>query len=308
MTTASTRAHMPVSPAVIVALVALLVLSAWLQAEVQTYKDAALPTGVGDNYLYVRSPEFARRAALSFDALVADAYWIRAVQHYGRTKLTQDGTKQYDLLYPLLDLTTSLDPYFDVAYRFGAVFLAEPFPAGPGRVDQALELLEKGLRAQPNNWELAQDIGFVHYWWMQDYATAADWFTRAGDLPGAPNWLKPLAAVTLAQGGNRVSSRVLWTQVMQNADAEWLREQGRFRLRQLDAMDAIALLEQAIEQYRVRTGTRPTSWADLMRAGVLTREPVDSSDHPFRLDPESGRVLLAPDSPLNPLPKPERPA
>ena len=35
----------------------------------------------------------------------------------------------YPLLYPLLDLTTTLDPRFNIAYRFGAVFLAEPYPA-----------------------------------------------------------------------------------------------------------------------------------------------------------------------------------
>ena len=36
--------------------------------------------------------------------------------------------KTYTLLYPLLDLTTTLDPRFTVAYRFGAIFLAEPYP------------------------------------------------------------------------------------------------------------------------------------------------------------------------------------
>src|SRR6202008_4526545 len=67
------------------------------------------------NMLYVRSPEAARRLALSYEPLLADVYWMRAVQHYGSTKLSSDPNKQYDLLYPLLDLTTSLDPRFDVA-------------------------------------------------------------------------------------------------------------------------------------------------------------------------------------------------
>ena len=92
-----------------------------------------LPADVTGNLLYVRSPEFLKRAALSYDALLADVYWIRAVQHYGGTKLTTGAQKQYDLLYPLLDLTTSLDPYFTIAYRFGAIFLAENQPGGAGR-------------------------------------------------------------------------------------------------------------------------------------------------------------------------------
>lgn len=295
-------------PGLWIVLIALVAAVVGLEAQMQARPPMGLPGAVTGNLLYVRSPEFARRAALSFDALAADVYWIRAVQHYGRTKLRSGGLKEYDLLYPLLDLTTSLDPSFDLAYRFGAVFLAEPYPAGPGRIDLAIALLEKGLRAQPHNWQLAQDVGFVHYWWRRDYQTAADWFRRAGVMPGAPNWLEPLAAVTLAQGGSRASSRMLWNQVMQNADAEWLRTQGRFRLAQLDAMDEIALVERAIDAYRQRVGTQPGSWDDLIRAGVLRAVPVDPTEHPLRLDPDSGRVTLAPDSPLNPLPEPERPA
>ena len=54
-------------------------------------------------------------------------------------------TPEYDLLYPLLDLTTTLDPLFNIAYRFGAIFLAEAYPAGAGRPDLAVALLEKGI-------------------------------------------------------------------------------------------------------------------------------------------------------------------
>ena len=100
--------------------------------------------------LYVRSPEAMKRLALSYQSLLADVYWIRAVQHYGGTRLTNDPNASYDLLYPLLDLTTSLDPRFNVAYLFGSLFLAGPPPGGPGRPDLAIALLEKGLRAQPD--------------------------------------------------------------------------------------------------------------------------------------------------------------
>jgi hypothetical protein len=264
-----------------------------------------LPQGPIGNVLYVRSPAFMARAALSFDSLMADVYWIRTVQHYGSTKLSTGDGRQYDVLYPLLDLTTSLDPRFDLAYRFGAVFLAEPYPRGAGRPDQAIALLQKGLQAQPGKWLFAQDIGFVHYWWRRDYTSAADWFQRAADIPGAPEWLGGMAAVTLARGGSRESSRRLWQEIL-NADAEWLHAQARFRLTQLDAMDQIAALERAVNGYTQRTGAPPRSWIDLMRAGLLTGVPVDPENHPYQLDPFTGTVKLSPDSQLNPLPAPEQ--
>ena len=192
----------------------------------------AVPGDAGD-LLYLRSPTAVRRLALSYDALAADIYWIRAVQYYGGTRLSADATKNFDRLLPLLDLTTALDPYFTIAYRFGAIFLAESYPSGAGRPDQAIALLEKGLAAQPDRWEFAQDIGFVHYWWLGDYPQAAAWFLRASAIPGAPEWLKPLAAQVAADGGNRDASRQLWLQLRDTAESDWLRRMAETQLRQL---------------------------------------------------------------------------
>lgn len=298
---------MKVHPAAWVALVVLLAAVIGLQMIQAAQPPFAMPEGVSTNLLYVRSPQVLRRATLSFQALAADVYWIRAVQHYGGTKLSDDRHKQYDVLYPLLDLTTSLDPYFDLVYKFGSVFLAEPYPAGAGRPDQAIALLQKGLRSRPDRWELAQGVGFVYYWWLADYQNAAMWFNRAADMPAAPDWLRPLAAVTLAQGGNRASSRVLWTEIGRNADADWLRDQASFRLKQLDALDGIDFIQRIVDQYRARVGAPPASWADMMRAGLLRGVPPDPTGVPFRLDPVTAKVTLDPSSTLNPLPSGEHP-
>src|SRR5262245_6886426 len=134
----------------IAAIVVLLFAVVGIQVWAERSQPLGLPAGVSGNLLYVQSPAFMTRAALSYDALAADIYWIRAIQHYGGTKLAvgaDDGRNrpQYDLLYPLLDLTTSLDPNFDIAYGFGAVFLAEPYPSGAGRPDLAIMLLQKAM-------------------------------------------------------------------------------------------------------------------------------------------------------------------
>ena len=256
----------------------------------------------GDSVLYIRSGEAVRRMSLSFTPLVADMYWIRAVQYFGSTRLKPSSSRNYDLLHPLLDITTSLDPRFVMAYRFGSIFLAEGYPGGPGRPDLAIALLEKGFRADPTRWRYLQDIGFVHYWWLGDYRTAAAWFRKAADIPGAPWWLRSLAAVTLAQGGDRRSSRALWQSLRESADNEWLRNNATFRLAQLDALDAIDQLTAVVAGFRARTGQIPASWDALVRARMLSSRPVDPAGAPYVLDPASGAVTLGADSPLNPLP------
>ena len=259
------------------------------------------PEPIAGNLLYIRSGEFLKRAALSYRSLLADVYWIRTVQHYGGTKRSTGPLRRYDLLYPLLDLTTSLDPQFDIVYRFGAIFLAEPFPSGAGRPDQAIALLEKGLTAQPGDWDLAQQIGFIHYWWRRDYTAAADWFRRASQMPEAPAWLSAMAAVTLAEGGSFDGSRRLWQQVLNDGDAYWLHSQATFRLKQLDAMEVMTMLQQRVRAYAQRTGALPRSWSDLIRQGAIRGVPHDPENHPFVLRPD-GTIGLEPQSPLNPLP------
>ena len=234
--------------------------------------------------LYVRSPEAARRAALSYRGIAADVYWIRALQHFGSERLAGPGhVKDYSLLYPLLDLATTLDPYFSIAYRFGSIFLGEPYPGGPGRPDLAIALLQKGLAAQPTKWQYMQDLGFVYYWHLHDYRAAAEAFQRASEMPEAPNWMRPLAAVTLAEGGHRNASRALWTELAKSEEP-WLRDSAVLRLTQLDAMDIMDAWKRAKDQ------------------GLNLPIPNDPSGTPFVLNPATGGIIVSPQSKLFPLP------
>jgi tetratricopeptide (TPR) repeat protein len=245
---------------------------------------APAPSVDQPSLLYVRSPAVARRAAVGYEAFGADVYWIRTLQHFGQERLSPpEHVRNYALLYPLLDLTTTLDPYFSIAYRFGAIFLGEPYPDGPGRPDLAIALLQKGLAAQPEKWQYMQDLGFVYYWHLRDYQAAANAFQHASAMPGAPNWLRPLAAVTLAEGGNRSASRAIWQQLAQ-ADEDWLRGAATLRLAQLDAMDVME------------------AWRRARAAGLAPPIPADPSGTPFVIDPATGDITVSRASRLFPMP------
>jgi len=268
----------------------------------QAARDGQYPRGgsVTRSLLYVQSGSALQRLALEFDALASDVYWIRAIQHFGRERLAEGREPTYELLYPLLDITTSLDPYFTIAYRFGAIFLSEEYPGGPGRPDLAMKLLEKGIAAEPRKWEYYHDLGFVHYWHLRDYTAAASWFQRAAEQPDAPNWLDPLAAAMLNAGGDRASARFVWTQLLQSEEA-WLRRAAVWRLRQLDALDQIDQLEQVVRRYWPPEGGR-YSWEQLVRLRVLRGIPVDPAGTVYALDPATGEVSVAAGSALQPMP------
>jgi tetratricopeptide (TPR) repeat protein len=269
---------------------------------VQIARDRAYPREERalERFLYVRSGSAMQRLALSYDALAADVYWVRTIQHYGGDRLARArGGPKYELLYPLLDLTTTLDPHFRIAYRFGAVFLGEPYPGGPGRPDQAIALLRKAIAANPQAWEYPHDTAFVYFWRLNDHAAAARWFQRAADVPGSPPWLRPLAAAVLAGGGDRQASRFLWRQML-SSEQVWMRRTAERSLLQLDALDLIDAI-----QAKVRAAPPPDgrySWAELARRGVLPGMPLDPTRTPLEIDPATGDVTISTRSPLYPLP------
>lgn len=288
-------------------LYALIVLLMAASISVQAARDAKWSPFVPPNpTLWLNSGPAATKLALGFTNLVADSYWIRSVVYYGG-RLHENRERPdappvgFDALFPLLDLVTSLDPHFKVAYRFGAIFLTEAYPNGPGRPDLAIQLLQRGIDRDNGRWEYFHDIGFVYYWWLHDYQKAADWFLRGSERPGAAEWLKPLAATTLATGGQRSTSRQLWSELLKS-DMSFIHRQAEIRLLQLDAIDMITELTPVLQRFINREHRIPNSWQELAQAEHLARVPADPTGVPFVFDPKVGHIDVSRKSTLWPLP------
>lgn len=252
--------------------------------------------------LYFSSGDAVGRLALSYKSLLADVYWIRAIQYFAATRLQNRPIVGEDLLYPLLDVTTTLDPAFNIAYRFGAIFLAEHRGSGLGRPDLAVRLLDKGTAQNPHKWQYLYDKAFVYYWYYGDPKTAAHWFAEAAKVPGSPEWMPGLAGYMLAQGGDRASSRFLFQQIYETAEHEYMRQTAAWRLGQLDALDAIDQLNALLERHERETNEPALSWEPLIRRDLLRRVPTDPSGTPFVIDPVTRRATVSPESEYYPLP------
>jgi hypothetical protein len=282
--------------AIAVLLAVAVALQVWRDRGWQPYEPATPVT-------WLQAGPELRRASLGFDALLADVYWIRSVVYFGKQSLSSDPNKNYDLLFPFLDLVTTLDPRFATAYRFGAVFLSEAPPDGPGKPDLAIQLLQRGAERTPERWEYLHDIGFVEYWYRRSPADAAPWFERAAQVPGAPFWLKSTAAMMHSESGNRDSARQIWRHLRETTETESLRKTADVRLAQFDAMDLIDAIERVIARFADLKERPPTNWSELIDAGFLRTVPLDPSGVPFELDPVTGLIRVSERSVLWPLPK-----
>jgi tetratricopeptide (TPR) repeat protein len=301
---------------IVYAVVAVLALGA-ISVGLQMLRDTSLPLATSQEETLYLTQRATSRLIFTHRSLVADLYWIRAIQYFGeRSQRAQRLSKTFlapppalaaeppvafDLLYPLLDITTTLDPRFNIAYRFGSIFLSEGYPHGPGRPDQAVAILEKGLETSPDKWQYWQDIGFVYYWTEHDYPKAAAAFARGADIAGAPWWLRSLAASTLAKGGDRAASRLLWQQLGETANNEYARNAARLKLAQLEAIEIIERLQKGIDAFAARRGAPVTAWSDLIAAGMIRDVPLDPAGVPYELQSPS-RVTVSAQSPLFPLP------
>jgi hypothetical protein len=237
--------------------------------------------------LYISSPKALKRLSLGYDGLLADIYWTRAVQYFGGKHHV--GSGHLELLAPLLEITTVLDPHLTVAYDFGSNFLAPDPPNGAGMPQRAVDLVQFGIRNNPNDWRLYYDLGFIYYLNLKDYAHAADAFARGSRVPHAHPFLKLLAAQMAQHAGEIQTARMLWTTTYQTTKDASVRANAVAHLRALRVDEDVTNLEALVAFYRRKTGHLPASFSELAGAGLLRGIPVDPLGQTYKVTPD-GRV------------------
>jgi hypothetical protein len=245
--------------------------------------------------LMLRSGKIVRAMSLEYAPLMADIYWTRVVQYYGNKHNSHDAN--LELLWPMLDVTTTLDPQLLIAYRFGSTFLSEAAPRGAGRPDLAIQLLERGIKANPDYWRFYQDMGFVYYFDMKDYAKASLVFLEGSKNPASYFWMKVMAARIASEGESLETSVFLWKEVYETATDPALKKNAETHLKLLKVQMDCNQIDAVSDEYEKRMGKRARRMSELVQAGVLRGIPKDPMGYPYVLG-EDGRAELNLDSPL----------
>lgn len=195
---------------------------------VQAGAGARLGRGATDELLYYPSGFAVRQASLGYETAAADVAWLRAIQYYGEHRMTD---QRYDRIGHLMAIVTELDPRFIQPYIFGAFVMAQE----QHQPERGLDLLDRGLRANPDRWELAFQIGFLHYVCTHDYAAAARFFTLAARMPGHAPYAERFAAWTNERAGNDELAILLWKGVVATGN-RYMQDVARRELARLGAM------------------------------------------------------------------------
>lgn len=185
------------------------------------------PAPGGDSELpFFPSGRFLDLLSLGQPTAIADIAWVEAIQYYGKHHLED---RRYPLAAHLFDVTTRCDPRFRSAYVFGALVLGEE----AGDMEEARRLLSRGIAANPNDWMLPFQRGFLEYM-HGDPEVGAIEMSRASRMDEAPAYTARLAAHACARVGQRELAMRLWEEMARSGDAA-TRALAEDRLRALRA-------------------------------------------------------------------------
>ena len=243
----------------------------------------------------LRSGKLMKVMSLEYAPLLADIYWTRVVQYYGNKHVR--GQANLELLWPLLDITTTLDPNLLISYRFGAMFLSQAPPSGAGRPDLAVNLIERGIQTNPDYWRLYEDLGFIYYFDLKDYKKASDAFLEGSKKPNALLWMKVMAAKVAAEGESLETSVFLWKDIYNTTSDASVKKNALMHLQLLKVKEDCRQLDLLSDEYAKRFGKRPARMGDLVQAGLLRGIPGDPLGFPYIFG-EDEKAELNLDSPL----------
>lgn len=179
-----------------------------------------------ESFVQLPKGEYLKVAALGYDQLFADILWLRVVQLIGEHTVTESA---YDWIYHALDVLTTLDPKFAYAYQVGGVTLSTL----ANQPAKANALLAKGVRENPEIWQLPFYIGFNDYFYLNDYKSAAENMARAAQIPGRPDYVPRLATRLFVQAGETRTAVEFLGRMAEESKDDKVKEALRQRLEEI---------------------------------------------------------------------------
>ena len=245
------------------------------------------PAHVGD-VAFVPEPRAAQLAALGFDALVADYYWLQAVQIVGSPEGPYGRSRH---IGRLIDVVTTLDPWVDHPYRFAAVWMQDDEAA----VRHANRLLERGIAHHPRDWRNRFYLGFNHFFYFGENDAAARVMAPAVTLPGAPRYLGRLVARLRSDaGGGEIEAAAAFLQELLRQNEDPYKEADYEKaLDEIEAERRASQLDAARAEFQRRHGRDIAQVEDLVRVPppVLRRLPAEPHGWEWTLQPETGQIV-----------------
>ncbi len=233
---------------------------------------------------YIIPSKFSRILAFGHQGVLSDYLFLKTATFIGgRSSAGQPMTEEdWEYVVRSLDVITDLDPYFADPYVLATGLLAWE----ANKPQEANRLLQKGIDHREWDWRLSFYKGFNLFYFLQDYATAAEYIMKAAQMPGSSAYLATLGA-RLAYYGGQSRTALFFLQEMLEDASDPMMQQRLLKRRQ--ALEHAVLIEDALDLFRTREGRTP-ELTELVESGLLDELPPDPYGGEWFIQP-NGRVF-----------------
>lgn len=218
--------------------------------------------------------------------LLGDIYWLRAVQYMGETIAAK--SDRWEALYPLADIATDLDPRDGYVYQV----VGSNLGGVAHRYAEADRILQKGMRNLPDRWSLPWVYAVNKFLYQGDFAEAARYARRAGEVGHRPHLA--LLAANLSLASERTSEYAAAERFLDEAiraeESPDVKAQLVNRLVKVRTYAALDRVERAIAAFRSRYVRAPLALEELVTDGLLPAIPADPAGGRILYDPATGKV------------------
>lgn len=197
------------------------------------------------------SKETAKFSSMGFKNLMADLYWLQAIQYIWGNALKAE-YKKY--LFVILDLITELNPYFESPYIVGQLLLPDHNYRYENKSDeeQLKNIIEgeklwlkwvknfcnqdivnaifkeddlrkiwkeEGYTNACSSYKLPYYLAYIYFFYKNEPTVASNYYKVASSQDDAPSWARILAAIMQWKWGDREKSLFMFLSLAENVES-----------------------------------------------------------------------------------------
>lgn len=201
---------------------------------------------------FIPTSEMVGLSAGGFQNIVADSYWLSAIQYIGSNAL---GSEYKAYLYTMLDLITDLNPHFTFPYQIGELLLPsyneryENLSEDEIRknTDQAIHIGQKGIEENcdatkveraKNEYDLKKlwtdesyqnacrdpmipyYLAYIYYWNLHDASKSSEYYRIASTNTDAPTGARTMAAIMQGKSGDREKAIIMLLSLAESVEGQ----------------------------------------------------------------------------------------
>jgi hypothetical protein len=137
-------------------------------------------------------------------------------------------------IYPLLDRVTTVDPHFVFPYIFGGLYVL----MDTGDLEDAEALLKKGLRQNPDSWQIPFYLGWVSWAYRGDPAKSREYMIQAVGKPGCATYVYDLLGGVTREANQEAITRSYLRGILESTDSPEIHSRIESVIKKLESENA----------------------------------------------------------------------